>query len=65
MSMIADRKRGVRAVSMSTTSGSVSAPTPAKKVATPMENAKTPKKRFVRAMSSKSAPTPAKTKKRR
>ena len=62
MPMIADRKRGVRALSMGTTSGS--APMPAKKIATPMDPAKTPKKRIVRTLS-KSAPTPAKTKKKR
>jgi hypothetical protein len=64
MPMIADKKRGVRATSMNTTSGSMSAPTPAKKTATPMDAAKTPTKRIDRALS-KSAPTPAKTKKRR
>jgi hypothetical protein len=64
MPMIADRKSGVRAASMNTTSGSMSAPTPAKKIATPMDAAKTPEKRIDRTPS-KSAPTPAKTKKRR
>jgi hypothetical protein len=66
MPMIADRKRGVRAASMNTTSGSMSTPPmPAKKGTTPLESAKSPKKRFARAVSSKSTSTPAKTKKKR
>jgi hypothetical protein len=64
MPLFSSKKSGVRSQSMSTTTGTISEPLRPKKVAETMAPAEMPKRRIARALP-KSAPTLAKTKRKR